>query len=100
MRIFEVTHSAGIVTGAPGARVVGFDSAAATLALPHFGAYHLSLRFSPYWTPSRGCLKPDGSGMMTLHTHRGGIVTLRFAVTASRLLDAGTGATAVCAKAH
>ena len=98
MRIFEVTHPMGIVTGAPGARVVGFDSASATLDLPRPGAYHLSLRFSPYWTPSRGCLRSDGRGLMTLHTRLDGIVTLRFAVTAQRLLDAGTGATALCGK--
>jgi hypothetical protein len=100
IRIFEVTHPRGIVTGAPGAHVAGLGSASAALALPRPGTYHLSLRFSPYWTPSRGCLHADGRGMMTLRTSQSGIVTLRFAVTAKRLLDAGTGATKSCAKAH
>jgi hypothetical protein len=98
IRIFEVAHPAGIVTGAPGAHVVAFDSTSATLALPRPGAYRLSLRFSPYWAPSRGCLRPVPNGLMSLDTRRGGIVTLRFAVTAEHLLDAGTGTTAVCGK--
>jgi hypothetical protein len=100
MRIFEVEHLSGIVTGAPGAHVVGLDSTSATLFLPRPGAYHLSLRFSPYWTPSRGCLRSEENGLMSLHTRHAGIVKLRFAVTASRLLDAGTGATALCGKVH
>jgi hypothetical protein len=100
MRIFEVEHLSGIVTGAPGAHVVGLDSTSATLFLPRPGSYHLSLRFSPYWTPSSGCLRSDEDGLMSLHTQQAGIVKLRFAVTASRLLDAGTGATALCAKVH
>lgn len=93
IRIYEVPHASSI---APGARVLRLTPATVTLALPRAGTYALSIRYSPYWHPSAGCVTRAADGMTVLTAPRGD-VRLRFAVNADSLVAAGTGSSSACA---
>ena len=93
IRIYEVPNATSI---APGARVLRLTPASVTLALPRKGTYGLSIRYSPYWHPSVGCVRRTESGMTRLTAPRG-VVRLRFVVNAGSLVAAGTGSSSACA---
>ncbi|HET7450067.1 MAG TPA: hypothetical protein VFJ78_05670 [Gaiellaceae bacterium] len=93
IRIYEVPDASSI---APGAHVLRLTPEGVTLALPHNGTYALSVRYSPYWHPSAGCVTRAADGMTILTAPRG-TVRLRFAVNADSLVAAGTGSSSACA---
>ncbi|MDX6414055.1 MAG: hypothetical protein QOH23_1465, partial [Gaiellaceae bacterium] len=60
------------------------------------GTYRLNVSFAPYWHTKAGCLQPSADGMTKLTVRRPGVVTLGFAVTATRALAAIVGDGADC----
>jgi hypothetical protein len=67
-----------------------------TLDLPRRGAYRVAIRYSPYWHPSSGCVRPRKDGMISLVVPEPGTVRLHFAVTAKSAVDAGIGERPAC----
>ena len=49
------------------------------------------MTYAPYWHTQAGCLTKSPDGMTELTTRRTGVVTIRFAVTATRALEAMVG---------
>ena len=82
LRVFEVPHPTGIVTGSSGARVVRLDEAGLTIAVRRPGTYRIATRYSPYWRTSAGCVARTPSGMTQVTVRRGGVVRLTMEVTA------------------
>jgi hypothetical protein len=58
--------------------------------------YRISVRWSPYWHASTGCLARTRGGMLGLRTRTAATVRIRFDVDASSLLDAFAGAAPTC----
>ena len=91
VRIYAVPRPEGIVRGAAGAKVTRLGSSTMTLALPSAGPYALSLRYSPYWASSSGCISRLPGGMTRLSVPHGGRFTLRFTLSERGMIAAGTG---------
>jgi hypothetical protein len=88
--IFEVSSPRPLIT-AP-ARVLALGYASIKLAVPVQGQYRLNVTYAPYWQTRAGCLTRAPDGMTELTVRRTGIVSLQFAVTATRALEAMVGA--------
>ena len=96
--IFEVRSPRPIIVGPDDPEVLKLGASSLVLHLNRAGDYRIALRYSPYWTPSEGCVSPSPDGMVRLHAPRPGLVTLRFVVTTERALATVAGvATPVCA---
>jgi hypothetical protein len=95
-RIYEVPHATGIISGAPGARVVSLRSAAVTLSVRRAGHYRLALRYSPYWTSTTACVKEAADGMIDLAATRRGVIRLRFDFSPGRAIRTVAGTAAPC----
>jgi hypothetical protein len=87
--IFEVPSPRPLIA-AP-ARVLSLGYSSIELAIPVAGKYRLNVTYAPYWHTQAGCLTRAPDGMTELTARRTGTVTLRFAVTASRALEAIAG---------
>jgi hypothetical protein len=87
--IFEVSSPRPLIT-AP-ARVLALGYASIKIAVPVQGKYLLNVTYAPYWHTRAGCLTRAPDGMTELTVRRTGIVSLRFAVTATRALEAMVG---------
>jgi len=87
--IFEVASPRPLIT-AP-ARVLALGYTSIKLAVPVKGTYRLNVTYAPYWHTRAGCLTETPDGMTELTVRRTGIVSLRFAVTATRALEAVVG---------
>ncbi|HEY1369532.1 MAG TPA: hypothetical protein VGF23_20575 [Gaiellaceae bacterium] len=74
-----------------GASVVALTQTRVELALRRPGRFRLAVRWSPYWTPSAGCLTRGRDGMLRLTSGRPGTVRLSFDVDAGRALQTVTG---------
>ena len=96
--IYEVPDVRPILTGPSRARVLALTQARVEVALAARGTYRLAVRWSPYWRPSRGCLRAGKDGMIRVLARTGGRVSLRFAVDASGAIEAVTGQKKVCAR--
>jgi len=59
--------------------------------VPAAGKYRLNVTYAPYWHTPAGCLTKSPDGMTELTTRRTGVMTIRFAVTATRALEAMVG---------
>jgi hypothetical protein len=87
--IFKVSSPRPLIT-AP-ARVLALGYTSIKLAVPVKGTYRLNVTYAPYWHTRAGCLTETPDGMTQLTVRRTGIVSLRFAVTATRALEAVVG---------
>jgi hypothetical protein len=87
--VFSVPSPRPLIT-AP-AHVLALGYATIRLAIPVEGKYRLNVTYAPYWHTRDGCLTRAPDGMTELTVRRTGIVSLRFAVTATRALEAMVG---------
>jgi hypothetical protein len=87
--IFEVPSPRPLIT-AP-ARVLALGYASIRLAIPVEGTYRLNVTYAPYWHTRAGCLTRAPDSMTQLTVRRTGIVSIQFAVTATRALEAVVG---------
>ena len=87
--IFEASSPRPLIT-AP-ARVLALGYTSIKLNVPEPGRYRLNVTYAPYWHTQAGCLTKNSDGMTELTTRRTGVVTIRFAVTATRALEAMVG---------
>ncbi|MDQ2967002.1 MAG: hypothetical protein M3R37_01620 [Actinomycetota bacterium] len=87
--IFQVSSPRPLIT-AP-ARVLALGYTSIKLAVPAKGTYRLNVTYAPYWHTRAGCLTETPDGMTELSVRRTGVVTLHFAVTAARALEAMVG---------
>jgi hypothetical protein len=92
--VFSVPSPTPLVTRP--ARVLSLDYDSIRISVPARGTYRLNVSFAPYWHTKAGCLRPSADGMTELTVRRPGIVTLGFAVTATRALAAIVGDGADC----
>jgi hypothetical protein len=99
LKVLEVPHATGILTGPPGARVASLTESRIVVRVRHAGTYHLAVRFSRYWRPSAGCLAQAADGMIRLSVPQPGRVALRFAPNPGSALAALTGGSSrACAR--
>jgi hypothetical protein len=94
--VFAVPNPRGIVTGAAGAAITKFATSAITVDLPVGGDYRVAVRYSPYWRATDACLQRLSDGMLGLDVLHPGRVKIHFALTASRVLSAGTATSTGC----
>ena len=87
--IFEVSSPRPLIT-AP-ARVLALGYTSIKLAVPAKGTYRLNVTYAPTGTRGRAASRETPDGMTELTVRRTGIVSLRFAVTATRALEAMVG---------
>jgi hypothetical protein len=87
--IFEVSSPRPLIT--PPARVLTLGYASIKLIVPVPGRYRLNVTYAPYWHTKAGCLTRAPNGMTELVVRRTGIVSVRFAVTVTRALEAMVG---------
>ena len=93
LSIYAVRAPSPVVVGVGSARVTSLTQDGVTVALGAPGTYRLALRYTPYWTASRGCVTRAADGMTFLTVRRPGHVRLRFRFDAERALDALVGPT-------
>ena len=87
--IFEVPSPRPLIS-AP-ARVLSLGYSTIKLHVPVPGTYRLNVTYAPYWHTRKGCLTRAPDGMTQLTVRRTGTVSIRFAVTATRALEAVVG---------
>jgi hypothetical protein len=92
--IFSVPSPRPLVT--PPARVVALGYASLTLRAPAAGSYRVNVSYSPYWHTTSGCFSRTKDGMTEFQARRAGVFRLRFAVTATRALEAVVGRSSTC----
>jgi len=73
------------------ARVLKVGYTSILLAVPKPGTYLLGVRYAPYWQTTDGCVQSTPTGMTKLTVPHSGTVTLHFAVSATRALEAIAG---------
>jgi hypothetical protein len=86
--IYAVPRPRAIVTGPGRPTVLALRESQLVVHVTQGGAYHVAVRWSPYWHASTGCLTRTGAGMLGLRTTRAATVHIGFEVDASSLLDA------------
>jgi hypothetical protein len=94
--IYELPGARPILTGPGRPRVLQLTQMRVRLEVARRGIYRLSVRYSPYWTASSGCVLKGRDGMIRLAESRATIVTLRFSVNAERALHALAGSRPDC----
>jgi hypothetical protein len=90
--VFAVPHASPIVTGPFAARVERLGDTSLLVELGGPGTYRIAVRYSPYWSASRGCVTPGTDRMVRLATTAGGRVKLAFKVGALSALETLVGA--------
>ena len=101
VRIYEVPNAVPIVSGTGPARVVSLTQSRISLQLGSAGTYALSVRNSPYWQPSLGCISNTSDDMIQLRVPHPGRVVLTFDVGPAQAIRALAGSPAeVCANTH
>jgi hypothetical protein len=91
LEILRVPSAQPIITGAPGARILGLARDWIDVRVRRPGRYRIAVRHSPYWSASSGCLSRSPDGMLELTARRAGAVELTFAPSAARLFNVATG---------
>src|SRR5262249_28369908 len=87
LTIYEVPHARSIITG-PGTPVItSLTQTRIGVRLDRGGTYRISVRWSPYWHASLGCLSEGNDKMIRLTTLHPHFVRLTFRVGAVRALD-------------
>jgi hypothetical protein len=87
--IFEVPSPRPLVSTPARVLALGYSSIKLHVPLP--GTYLLNVTYAPYWHTREGCLTRTPDGMTQLTVRRTGTVSIRFAVTATRALEAVVG---------
>jgi hypothetical protein len=87
--IFEVPSPRPLISAPASVLALGYSSI--RLHVPTPGTYRLNVTYAPYWHTRAGCLTRTPDGMTQLTVHRTGTVAIRFAVTATRALEAMVG---------
>jgi len=75
------------------ARVIALHEARMLVEIPQAGRYRISIRYTPYWHTSSGCLGKGRDGLLSLTAVRPGIVSLSFTVDPKLAFDALMGET-------
>jgi hypothetical protein len=88
LEVFRVAHPTSIISGPGRAEVLALHASSWTVRVSRPGAYRVAVHYSPYWTPSNGCVGSTGDDMLRLTVRRPGVVHLVFDVTAPALVDA------------
>jgi hypothetical protein len=86
--VFRVAHPTSIISGPGRAEVLALHASSWTVRVSRPGAYRVAVHYSPYWTPSNGCVGSTRDDMLRLTVRRPGVVHLVFDVTAPALVDA------------
>jgi uncharacterized membrane protein len=81
--IYRVCDQGHMVSGA---KVVSFGVNSLTVLFNHPGNYRLSLHFTPYFLPSKGCIYRLSDGLVGWDVPTAGVQTVRFQLTMSRLV--------------
>jgi len=94
LTLFAVPQPIALVTGPYPARVLRLGDTSMTLALGGPGRYRVAVRYSPYWSTTKGCVSEGSDMMLRIVTSNGGDVRLAFKVGAVRALETlvGSGA--------
>jgi hypothetical protein len=94
LTVFAVPHPTSLVTGPHRATVTSLGDTSVALQLGGPGTYRVAVRYSPYWSVSKGCVTEGKDEMLRLSTSAGGDVRLAFKVGAVRALETlvGSGA--------
>jgi hypothetical protein len=90
--VFAVPHPVPLISGPHTARVLRLGDTNMTLQLGGPGRYRVAVRYSPYWTTTRGCVGEGRDKMLRITTPSGGQVQLEFKVGAVRALETLVGA--------
>jgi hypothetical protein len=92
--VFAVPHPAKLASGLHRARVTQLGDTSIALRLGGPGRYRVAVRYSPYWSTTKGCVSEGKDEMLRLTTPTGGDVRLAFKVGAVRALETlvGSGA--------
>jgi hypothetical protein len=91
VRIFELPHASPIVTGRADATVLWMLPTRMVIFVQRAGAYHVKVRWSPYWRASEGCVSRATDGSVILQTRHAGFVTLAVSVGVRSGLETLTG---------
>jgi hypothetical protein len=94
--IYAVPRPRAIVTGPGRPTVLALRESRLVVHVTQGGAYHVAVRWSPYWHASTGCLTRAGGGMLRLRTAGAATVRIGFDVSASSLFDAFAGTPPRC----
>src|SRR5438105_1639997 len=94
LTLFAVPQPIALVTGPYPAPVLRLGDTSMTLALGGPGRYRVAVRYSPYWSTTKGCVSEGSDMMLRIVTSNGGDVRLAFKVGAVRALETlvGSGA--------
>jgi len=84
--VFVVPHARPIVTGPGRARVGALTPKTLAIVVSTPGRYRISVRYSPYWHASRGCVSRAADGSVALWIPHPGRVTLALDVGLRRML--------------
>jgi len=94
--IYTVPRPRPIITGPGRPTVLALHESRLLVHVPRGGTYSLSVRWSPYWQASTGCLARARVGMLQLRTRAAATVRIFFDVDAKTLLRAFAGTTPTC----
>jgi hypothetical protein len=94
LTVFAVPHPAPLVSGPHSANVTRLGDTSIAVRLGGPGTYRVAVRYSPYWSASKGCVTEGPDEMLRLSSSTGGNVHLAFKVGAVRALETlvGSGA--------
>jgi hypothetical protein len=73
-----------MISGFGDPRVLSFSQARFVVRVGRAGYYRMAVRYSPYWTPSSGCISKTGDGMVRLAVSRAETVSVSFRVSPAR----------------
>jgi len=96
--IYRVSSPRPIVSGPSPARVVALRMTSLTFRINRPGAYHVAIRYTPYWVGRDVCIQQAADGMFTVRTSRAGLVRLQFQFTPSAAFRALLGAHLECSR--
>ena len=94
--IYAVPRPRSIVTGPGRPEVLAFRESRLRIRVSRGGAYHVAVRWSPYWHASTGCLTRAPGGLLSLHTAAAATVRIGFDVDPSSLFHAFADTTPPC----
>jgi hypothetical protein len=96
--VYAMPQPHSIVTGPgrPRPEVLSLRESRLRVRVSRAGTYHLSVRWSPYWHASTGCLARGPDDMLLLRTPAAATVSVTFRPDAGDLWRALTGATPAC----
>src|SRR5207249_5998676 len=70
VEVLQVPSATRMISGFGAPRVLSFSHARFVVRLERTGYYRMAVRYSPYWTPSSGCISRADDGMVRLAVPR------------------------------